>query len=210
MSAAEVAGEELRRLLELTLEQQRIKRLIDLSRARIDEVARSEHARTGAAPTWKIKGLGQIRLDGVDPEPIPYVADGPEFGSWLAQQHPSEVRASIAVPADRLEEAIDALGFAEIPVESSTAEPREAFLSRFLDTLTLVDVEDGHGWQAVDDQGQLVPGVGGRVASSPRLVVAADRAAKQAVIDDADATYAAEQAAGVEPAEPAEPAEQAS
>ncbi len=188
---------ELREILELTLEQQRIKRLIDLRRAKLDQFARDELERTGAAPTWKIRGLGTIRLDGagVDPEPIAYIADENALASYVAERTPTEAIATIVVPAGKLAEALEALGYAGIEPERSTVVARSHQAAAVLASATLVldddaDAVDGAApkYLAVDPDGQVIPGVAGRLTDpQPRLVVVADKEAKAAVIAAADA-----------------------
>jgi hypothetical protein len=196
---------ELRTLLELTLDQHRTKRLADLARARVDELARTTLETTGAAPSWKIPGLGQIRLDGAaaDETPTAYIADETALASYVAERWPTEAIATITVRADQLEAALESLRFAEVDVDGSSVMARSHQAAKVLAAVTLVeeqtaDVELGEGeepappsWVAVDVDGQIVPGVAGRITpAAPRLVVAADKSAKDAVSAEADAQYA--------------------
>lgn len=204
-------GTELRALLELTAEQHHIARRIDLIRARIDERARTQFATTGAAPVWKLPKLGQIRLDGIDPDPKPYVENEAELASWLAQRQPTEVTATIEVPADKLEAALEVLGFAEIPIDRSEVTPRPAGVGQLLKHATLVEDDDApknaRRWFVVDEEtGEVVPGLAGRLSSSPRLVVSVDKDRKAAAVDQADREDAEITAQAGEPA----PVEEAS
>lgn len=192
----------LRLLLELSLEQAALKRRIDLVRDEVDAYARAELDTKGAAPTWKIKGLGQVRIDGYDPDPdpVPYVADEDEFATYVAGTQPTEVIAAVAIAVDRLDEAMEALGFAGVPTLGATVRTRGNVDSRVLANVTLIDrwedlpadTDDKPEprWVAYDDAGNEVTGVSARTGGSqPRLVVAVDRPAKAAAEAAVDAAH---------------------
>lgn len=190
-SSDEDRSRRLHQILTLTAEQHRIKRRIDLLRARVDADARTQFDTTGVAPTWKLPKLGQVRLDGIDPDPRPVVLDQAAFTSWLAQEHPTEVAATIEVPADRLDAALELLGFGEVPVLQATVTPRTAGVDAILKRVQLNEVtgdgDTGRSWVAADpESGQIVDGVGGRIASEPRLVVAVDPKVKAEYVEAAD------------------------
>lgn len=188
--AADLAG-----VLADTLEQAKLKARIDARRARIDEAARATWQATGAAPQWKLPGAGAVRLDNVAGEPTPAVTGPAEYASWVAERHPSEVVATITVPADRLADALEALEFAGVDVETSDATVRPAFQSKHLSTLSLdrepEPDEHGHrGWYAVTEDGEVVPGIVG-LTPEPRLVVTVDRDVKRAALAEVAAEVAA-------------------
>lgn len=181
-----------RMLLALTAEQHGIKRRIDLIRADLDERARTEHAETGVAPTWKIKGLGSIALEGVEAEATAYVADEAAFESYMAERFPSESAGLISLPAHLLADALEVLRFAQIDVTvATTVMTSNTTANSVLGGVTLVRDEDKQAWEAWDADGVQVPGVSGRIATAPRLVVRVDAKAKAAASDAADADYAA-------------------
>lgn len=193
---AQQAAEELRELLTLTGEQHRIKRRIDLVRARVDARARTEYDTTGIAPTWKMPKSGQIRLDGCGGDPIPYVVNDSTVAEHIAQRTPDNAVATITVPADKLEAALEVLGFADVHVTRSEVTARDSAVAALLKDATLVDTWEGlpddaekpdPRYFAVDPDGQVIPGVSGRVPSAPRLVVAVDPAVKAALTAQADA-----------------------
>lgn len=192
---AKQAAAELRELLDLTAEQHRIKRRIDLVRARVDARARSEYDTTEVAPTWKMPKLGQIRLDGCGGDPVPYVTDDDVLTGFIAQRTPDDVVATITVPSHKLTDALEVLGFADVHA-TATVTARPAAVEALLKHATLVDawedVPEGEPkpeprWFAVDAEGEVLPGVAGRLASAPRLVVAVDPAFKAKVTAEADA-----------------------
>lgn len=61
----------------------------EAARAQLDAIARDELARDGAAPTWRIPGVGTVPLamtqDAVD------VVDEPAYTAWVASRYPTEV-----------------------------------------------------------------------------------------------------------------------
>lgn len=198
----EVAPPELpslqRQILELTLAQHQLKRAIDLRRARIDEMARAEFARTGSAPSWKIRDLGTIRLDGADAPPKPEVNDAAAFASWIAERYPHEVTGTIKLDGTQLTAALEALDFAGVPHLGADLEVREAFQALFLKSLR-VDRDDPdpenpdaprpHFAILVDgDSGEVttVPGVGA-VQPGMKLYVSSDTAAKSDALAEVEA-----------------------
>ncbi|WP_053207967.1 hypothetical protein [Jiangella muralis] len=180
---------DLAEVLRLTAQQHATKARIDRLRARIDERARAEWQATGAAPSYKIRGLGTIRLDGADLDPKAVVSDRAEFASFVAEQWPTEVVATITVPADQLPAALEALDFAGVPVEESDATVREAFQGKYLGELVVekdpAAPEGETRYYAADRKlGVIVPGLGGK-PSNPHLTVAVDKDAKADAIEAA-------------------------
>ncbi|KWW97381.1 hypothetical protein LI90_4353 (plasmid) [Carbonactinospora thermoautotrophica] len=184
----------IQRLLQLTREQTRIKAQIDQLRARVDARAREEWQRTGAAPRWSARGLGSVRLDGADLGPRPYVKNETDFANYVAQRWPSEVIATIEVPADRLEEAVEALQFADIPT-TARVQVRSAWARQYLESLDVEQDQEPDGtpmneWFAIDPEtGEVVPGVSAAV-NPPKLVVTLDREVKAKAVEEAAAEVA--------------------
>jgi glutathione S-transferase len=183
-----------REVLELTLMQHRIKRAIDLRRAKLDELARAELQATGAAPQWKIRDRGTIRLDGADAPPKAYVRDSAAFASYIAERFPHEATATITLDSAALAAALEALEFAGIKHNGAKAAVRPAFQTVYLDGLLLDKdaEEDENGkrpYVAIDPEtAEVVPGIGGDV-SSPTLKVIADPAAKKTAEREVEDEY---------------------
>lgn len=194
----------LRRILEAAAEEVTARQRGARYRRLLEDEARARHAAEGAAPTWKARGLGQVRWDGADADPKPYVAAPVAFGSWAAQRHPSGVVATLTVPADRLAAAVEALGFAGIPdiTAQVTAHPR--FVETFLEQVDVAGSEEA-GWVVVAaDTGEVVEGLAARTPS-PRLVVVLDRQAKADALALADTTVDDETAEADAPPDEEEP-----
>lgn len=188
---------ELRELLDLTIQAAAVKRRVDVLRARIDAAARTEYEESdGATPSWKIKGLGAVRLDGTDNEPTPYVADQEALASYVAEHHPTEAFGVLVVPTTDLATAIEALGFAGV-AHASKIELRATATKVALAKATLVDLDEDDDdkpeprWACFNPEGVEIPGIGGAPGAQPRLVVTPEPAAKQAALDLVDAELAA-------------------
>ena len=182
---------EAARLLELTALQARTKTLVDRSRARMTATILAMHEATGGIPKFPTKGVGEIRLDGVDPDPKARVADADAFGSWVAEHATDEVTATVTLPAKLLEATLEALDFAGIQHDGARLEVRSVFQTKLLESLEIVENPDrGEGdprWVAVDvATGETVPGVVGVVGTNPTLKVTLDKTYKLTVEDEAD------------------------
>lgn len=193
----------LERILEATADATAAKRRVDRYRELLFDEAKARFAAEGAAPTWKRRGLGAVRLDGADSPPSPVITDPAAYASWMAERHPSEVTARLTVPADRLAEALDALEFAGLSDMSADLEVRPAWSQAFLAGLQLDEVKppvpgvSSGEWQAlvVDEatgEASVVPGVGGN-PPVPRLVVSLDAARKRKAVEEADALVEVEE-----------------
>lgn len=181
-------------LLDATAAKAAVEARIGVLRDRLDVEARRRWTEEGAAPTWKAAGLGSAAWEGADAPAKPHVRDAAAFAGWLAQQRPAEVVATIAVEADALAEALDALRFAGVAA-SATVEARPAYLAAYLPTLALDLAEEGAELTAVDPAtGEVVPGLGA-TRGAPRLVVRLDRERKAAAVAEAmDAAEAEDEA----------------
>jgi hypothetical protein len=189
------------RIMEATASELAAKTRVQGLRYALDKHLRRIAAEQGAAPSFKVKGLGQVRLDGMDAAPKPFVADADTFASWVAEHHPTEATATVTLSPERLEEALELLRFAGIITDEVKLSARPGYVNALLPTLA-VDVEDvqtGEGFAPVDRHvtavdpktGELVPGIGATTAT-PKLVVVLDRDRKQAVIDETEAELASE------------------
>ena len=88
----------------------------------------------GAAPSWKAAGLGTARLDGMG-EPKAYVKDADSFSEWVRDNHPTEVEATITVPGEKLDEALELLrGIGGIQADGKT-QTRPGFVNALLPKL---------------------------------------------------------------------------
>lgn len=160
----------------------------------LDQAARARYAEEGAAPSWKRRDLGNVRLD----EPGEWkatVVDAAAFGSYVAQAYPTEATAVIRVPAALAEVALDALRFAGLGTEVETStEVRGNFREKLLEGL-VVDVEETrHDDGALDRTITVVDPATGVVVdglSATRkeatLVVTLDRDRRAAVVAEAKA-----------------------
>jgi hypothetical protein len=106
------------RYMEVRAELQRWQDLHDLLRAEVDRLAKQEW-QVRSAKSWKASGIGDLRLDGTDSPPQVIIDDPAAFASYVAQQDPDLVVATITVPAGQLEDALDAMRFADVPVDKS-------------------------------------------------------------------------------------------
>lgn len=165
--------------------------------ARLDAAAKAEAERlrlTGHAGDRHTTKVGVLRCDGLNRPPTPVVEDEEAFASWVAQRRPDAVTATITVPADKLEAAIECIEFAgisdyaaQVRVKSPTAELKDVEL--------VPDAEAKSGWVALAPPEEnagvpavppVVPGVGG-VAAPIRWVLTPQSAAKKAVEEEAEA-----------------------
>lgn len=127
---------------------------------------RADHLRDVVAETLAAVGgdrvktsLGEVRLDGANGDPKPYIVDDDAYASWVAERYPSQVTATITVPADRLPDALEALEFAGVDDFSARVVPTRDGLTH----MGKASLEpDGDGWVAVSVDGEVIPGVKGR------------------------------------------------
>lgn len=194
------------RVLELTKQQHRLKYQIDKLRGRADESARAQWQADKTRDTkWEIPGLGTVRLDGTSGEVTPKVTDDQEFASYVAERYAHEATATITLPAGQLEQALEALGYAEVKYDKAEVAVRPAFTTRILADVILSREEPAEEgaepgpWfaQYVDPKSgviERVPGVGVEQAM-PKLVVVVSNEAKADVIAEAKAELAALDAA---------------
>lgn len=180
----------LTEVLTATADKTRAEARIARLRAVLDAEARRRHAEEGAAPSWKARGLGAVRLDGADAPLAPYVDDPEAVASYVAERAPSETVATITVPAGHLEAALEALDLGGVVVEGSRVEVRPAYLERLLDELEAIDADT----VADPSSGAVVPGVRA-TRPAARLVVALDRDAKARVLAEVDAELEREETA---------------
>lgn len=184
---------DLHDVLELEAEKKRLQTRLDLIRGRLSEAFIEEFRRTNAAPTWKLPKLGQVRLDGINGEPAPYVSDEAEFANWLAQRYPTEVVANIVLAdTTQLDDALAALEFAGVSTSQATVTPRPTAAKMVFNAVELVAQHDedappeDHAWMVVDSDGEVIPGASARASSEPRLVVAVDTQLKADMVAQAE------------------------
>jgi len=184
---------ESERLLKLTTEQTRTGTLVSRARKRVDAGIRELYDASGVVGKFKIRGLGEVRLDGIDAEPKPYVANADTYSSYVAERSPENVTATIEVPSAMLEDALAALDMGGIEVLMSKAVVRDAYTTKLLADLELEE-NPAHAekptteskWIAFDTTtSEQVPGIAGR-QSSPTLKVVLDKEYKAGVEEDAE------------------------
>lgn len=184
---------ESERLLKLTTEATRTKTLVDRARKRVDAGIRELFDTSGVVGKFKIRGLGEVRLDGIDAEPKPYVANTDTYSSYVAEHAPDNVTATIEVPSTMLEDALAALDMGGVKVLMSKAVVRDAYTTKLMADLEL-EINPEHAakpttepkWIAFDTTtGSQVPGIAGR-ATAPSLKVVLDRDFKAGVEEDAE------------------------
>ena len=176
---------ECERTLTLTADQHRISHMLTLARTRIGDYLKQQYAETGAVAKFKSRGLGEVRLDGADPEPKAFVTNLGEYSSWVAQRYPEEVITTIEVPAEQLSDALAALGLSGIDVINSKVEVRDVFKTSHLKSVDLVESEES-GWTAFDPgTSEQVDGVAGRLPSQI-LKVLLPKALKETLEEDAE------------------------
>lgn len=71
-------------------------------RAELDRTARERHEADGAVPTFKVRGVGQATLAGVDSY-HPAVVDQKAYNEWAVQEHQENVTLVIEVPLSALD-----------------------------------------------------------------------------------------------------------
>lgn len=202
----------IERLLEATAAQTAIKVRIDRLRTDLHREAVTRWQADGAAPTWKAKGLGTVRLDGADADRRAKVVDASEFTSWLAQRQPAAVDARIRLHPDQLEPALEALRFAGVTVTGADLDADPHVTADILANLHLTieggDVYEGdqdpvtRQWETVvahtldNTTGELVqvPGIGAHPPAPPKLVVSLDAERKRQLLEDAIAELEVEEA----------------
>lgn len=198
----------LERLLDVTAQATALKVRADVLRAHLHEEAVRRYHAEEAAPSWSVRGLGKVRLDGADAPRKARVEDAAAYSSWVAEHVPHVATAVIELPPSELEAALEALEFARLEVKASRVEVDEHYTAAFLDGLELT-VETIHeagseeplGREIVTalavDQGSgetfAVPGIGAQAKPSLKLVVNLDPARKRDVIADAEAELDAEE-----------------
>lgn len=87
-------------------------------------IGEAERLRSTHVPVRELnsdQGLGALRLDNDGKPAVPVIDKPEETASWLAQVEPALVQATISVPVDKLEEALEALGYAGIAGPHVTA-----------------------------------------------------------------------------------------
>jgi hypothetical protein len=119
--------------------------------------------------------LGVLRLDGADRPAVPIVTKPAELAGWLAERDPGQVSATITVPADRLEAALEAIGFAGIPDVRADVTPRSGVVEWLRDNCVIHGDPDAPGrWNVLypDPAGatDVVPGTDA-VQPQPRWVL---------------------------------------
>ncbi len=190
-----IATAELRELLDLTLQQTATKRRIDLLRDLVAREAQQTLTTTGAAPSWKIRGLGAIRYDTPDPDkPTVYVQDPAALATWAAEHQPTEVVATITLDGTMLEAAVEALRFAGVPIQEATATVRDGAAERLMRDAILTNVAadgDDPDWLVTLDDGTVIDGLGTKASGPAKLVVTPDSAAKAALTASVDQAWLA-------------------
>jgi hypothetical protein len=151
-------------------------------------VGEAERQRAAGVPVRELSSdqrLGALRLDAADLPAAPIVTKPEEFSSWLAEHAPALVAGLIRVPADRLEEALEALGYAGLsgPTVSAAVVPKDSEeTARWLKDNTVVqaDPQVSRAWNVLhrDEEGHLTP-VPGTSAVQPvpqwKVIVDKDR-----------------------------------
>lgn len=156
-------------------------------------IGEAERQRAAGIPARELSSdqrIGAIRLDGSDLPARPLITDTDQLGSWLAEHHPSLVTASIRVPVNRLEDALEALGYAGMGNDTeATITPRDEALAWLNDEcIVQADPQLARAWNVLhrDDEGHLtqVPGTTAR-PPFPTWKVLVDKEQKAAAQADA-------------------------
>lgn len=146
-------------------------------------VGEAERLRAEGAPVRELSSdqrLGTLRLDAAGLPAVPVIDKPDEVTSWLAEHAPHLVTASIRVPVDQLEKALDALEF-HAGMAAPDVEARMDFHDRDAATrwirehcIVQADPEAPRTWNVrlVNPDGTLtpVPGVSG-IQPAPYWVV---------------------------------------
>lgn len=185
----------IERLLEATAQASALKAKVDVWRTELHDEALREYARTGAAPTWAVRGLGKVRLDGADAPRRPHVADHDAYASWVAQRRPDVVTATIVLDSpDTVEAALEALTFAGIGTGAVTLDVQPIWTAELLDGATVtVDHDTNPDGDLVEDvavsndAGEVLPFLGANKPAAPRIAVTLDPARKRTAIAEAEA-----------------------
>lgn len=178
-------------ILEATAAEAAAKARIVAYRGALEDEARRRLAADGAAPSWNAPELGKVRLEPAGAWSAT-VADPAAFGSYVAEHHPTEATAVLALSAGDLEAALEALEFAGIKPLDTNLEVRSAWSGPFLAGLALdvdeEELDDGTVDRTVTaadtTTGSIVPGIG-VTRSAAKLVVSLDRGRRTAVVEEA-------------------------
>jgi hypothetical protein len=156
-------------------------------------VGEAERVRAEGVPLDRLasdRGLGSLRLDGAGAPPRPVISKREEVASWLAERSPGLVTATITVPADKLEDALKVLSYAELDGPTVTAKvvPADEDLAvRWIaqNCIAQADPDTPGAWNVLfrDSEGHLspVPGVN-VVQPRPRWVMAVDDERKKDMV----------------------------
>ncbi len=178
-------------ILEATAAEAAAKARIVAYRGALEDEARRRLAADGAAPSWNAPELGKVRLEPAGAWSAT-VADPAAFGSYVAEHHPTEATAVLALSAGDLEAALEALEFAGIKPLDTNLEVRSAWSGPFLASLALdvdeEELDDGTVNRTVTaadtTTGSIVPGID-VTRSAAKLVVSLDRGRRTAVVEEA-------------------------
>jgi hypothetical protein len=179
----------LQRILGATADKARAEAVIARLREGLHAEAMRRFRDEGAAPSWKARGLGSARLDGADAPPKVFVSRDGEFADWLAQRQPESVVATLTVPADRLADALDALGFAGVDATAQVVTGPAALTWVDEHTRAVQLEEDRWSVVAVDEDGKRtdegeIPGLLAS-RSAPRIVISLAPEVKAQAVSDA-------------------------
>lgn len=178
-------------ILEATAAEAAAKARIVAYRGALEDEARRRLTADGAAPSWNAPALGKVRLEPPG-DWTPTVADPDAWASYVAEHHPTEATAVIAIEAAYLEDTLEALHYAGVTPIDTRVEVRSAWAGPYLKSLA-VEVESiGDGDAEADRDvtiadtttGAIIPGLTA-TRSAAKLVVSLDRDRRTAVVDEA-------------------------
>lgn len=195
-------------ILEATASEAAAKARLARLRAALEDEARRRYEAEGAAPSWNTPTLGKVRLE----PPSAWTAtlsDPVEFGSWVAENHPTEATAMIPVAATDLADVLQALEFigakpaGEVRVEVRSAWEEAYIKNLTVDLLAEATEESPADFIVTDADGLMPPGV---IATQKpaKLVVTLDRERRSAAVAEAQ-NSAAELVASAEGDDPDAP-----
>lgn len=148
-------------------------------RKAVEDEARAQHESQGAAPTYRVAGIGTASLSGADSW-APSVTDPATWAGWVLEHFPTEVdviyRIPGQVPADvqrRVAEVIDSVK-AGLPIKREV-EVRALILKKLADAAPIVaeHTSTSGTHPLISEGGEIVPGVVMR-RSEPRLSIRFD------------------------------------
>lgn len=166
-------------LLQLTARKAAAEERIETIRAELHAEALTRLRDEGAAPAWKVRGMGSVTLAGADGKGELVVVDGAAFHAWASEAHPTETTRSASLTVDlssfgpteaeqvltHLRAQVTELAAVGVAAEvTDNAGVRGVFAKALLNTPTMYrevpDPTDDEGpGQLMTVDGELVPGV---------------------------------------------------